>query len=219
MDEIIVRLARTLACLERLRILSCLVAEGESSPHELGRRLRIAPNALSMHLAKLTAVGLIKRRRSGAWSYCVAESPYGPGTLSGMTLNWLKEVLAQPKQAVDNCGLHEVRNSSSLECSKLLHDLVFEAATAFTDLRRLQILRHLAREGECAADVLGDHLQMSAWAVGRHTDKLVRRGYLCSRRAGDAVFYRLAETFKTPLHARLWKIVHTVWEAELLRTS
>ena len=217
--RIIVRLARTLACSERLRILSYLVMEGESPPSEVSRRLRIAPNALSMHLAKLTAVGLIKRRRSGAWSYCVAESPYGPATLSGMTLNWLKEVLAQPKQTVNNCGLHELRNCSSSECSKQLHGLVFEVATAFTDLRRLQILRHLAQERECRVDVLGEQLQMSVWAVGRHTDKLVRRGYLCSREADDIVFYRLASTLKTPVHARLWEIVRTAWKTGSLRTS
>jgi DNA-binding transcriptional ArsR family regulator len=219
MDEIIIRMARTLACLERLRILSYLVAEGEAPPSEMSRRLRITPNALSMHLARLTAVGLIKRRRSGAWSYCAAESPYGPGTLSGMTLEWLKRILTEPVQTLQNCGLHEVRNLSARECAKQLHRLIFEVATAFTDLRRLQILRLLAQEGEVEAHTLGERLQMSGWAVARHMSKLERRGYLCSRTAEESAFCALAKTFKTPVHARFWEIVKTAQKMTQLRTS
>jgi DNA-binding transcriptional ArsR family regulator len=219
MVEIIVRMARTLACPERLRILSYLVTEGETSPSEMSRRLRIARNALSMHLARLTTVGLIKRRRSGPWSYCIAESPYGPGTLSGMTSEWLRTILAQPAQTLQHCGLHELRNASASECSRQLHRLIFEAATAFTDLRRLQIVGFLAQEGEIGAYTLGEHLQMSAWAVGRHTDKLERRGYLRSRTVDEKVLYGLANTFKTPVHARLWEIVQTAQKTVLLRSS
>jgi DNA-binding MarR family transcriptional regulator len=196
-----------------------LSVAGETPPSELTRRLQIMPNALSTHLAKLGAVGLITRRRSGAWSYCSAESPYGSGTFSGMTLAWLREVLVQPQWTLQDCGLHEVRNSSNSASIDQIYRLLFEAATAFTDLRRLQILRHLAHEGETAADTLRTQLHMSAWAVARHTDKLVRRGYLAARITDTAVFFGLAKTFQTPLHVRLWEIVNSTWQAAPLRTS
>ena len=219
MDEIVVRLARTLASQERLRILSYLVAHGEKPPIAVGRELGIAGPALSGHLAKLAAVGLIKRRRSGSWSYCIAESPYAATTLSGQTVAWVRELLAAPERALKNCGLHEVRNRSVADVQTQLHRLIFEAATAFTDLRRLQILRRLERVGEASAETLCNELKMSAWAIGRHTSKLVRRGYLTVRQVDAAEYYRLAAQNKTPVHARLLAIVRSTWLEKPVRTS
>lgn len=219
MDEIIVRLARTLACRERLRILSCLVAHGELPPTTLNRKLGLSPTALSGHLAKLVAVGLIKRRRSGGWSYCVAESPYGESTLSGMTLAWLRQVLAQPERTLQDCGVHEFRNASVKQMQKLVHDLIFDAATAFTDLRRLQLLHFLQPMVTAPAITLVTTLQMSAWAVDRQTSKLMRRGYLSAAMTQGGMAYRLAGRFKTPLHARLYEIVRRTWQDAVLRTS
>jgi DNA-binding MarR family transcriptional regulator len=117
------------------------------------------------------------------------------------------------------CGLHEVRNPSKSAIADHVDRFLFEAATAFTDLRRLQILRYLAREGVTTSDTLRTQLRMSAWAVHRHTDKLIRRGYLTAQITDDAVLYRLTDTFKTPLHARLWEIIQSAWETNGLRTS
>ncbi len=219
MDDIIVRLARTLACEERLQILSYLVAAGERPPTEVARELGLSPNALSGHLSRLGTVGLIKRRRSGGWSYCVAESPYNDSTLSGRTLVWLRDLLATPRKELKACGCDEPRNISTAQARKQLHNLVFEAATAFTDLRRLQILRYLARGGEATAETFSNKLKMSAWAVARHTDKLIRRGYLGVRTAEGNEWYRLAESFKTPIHRRLWEIVRSSWDEKNRRSS
>jgi DNA-binding MarR family transcriptional regulator len=218
-DELIVRLARTLACDERLRILAALIDAGEKPPSVLADELKLLPSALSAHLTKLATAGLIQRRHSGGWSYCVAKSPYNESTLSGRTLAWLRDLLNHPQAVLERCGLREVRNISAAQAQAHLHRVLFDAATAFTDLRRLQILRWVAVHGEASLETLCGELKMSVWAAGRQTDKLVRRGYLCrSGRDGETVF-RLAPRFKTPLHAALWKIVQASWAANRLRTS
>ena len=218
MDEIIVRLARTLACKARLRLLACLVSDGEKPPTALARKMRMTPSALSAHLAKLTTAGLIQRRRSGAWSYCIASSPYGPSTLSGKTANWIGQLFSSSAKATKDCGLHEVRNSSSAAEDGKLRELIFESATAFTDLRRLQILRRLLRAGTASGPSLCRDLKMSQFALRRHCDKLLRRGYL-THLAEPEPCYRLADTFKTPIHAQLWQIVRENLRTEKLRTS
>lgn len=218
MDEIIVRLSRVISCYERLRILSLLVRDGERSPTAISRELGLSANALSGHLAKLAAVGLIRRRRSGGWSYCVAESPYGATTLSGKTSRWLCGLLANPERALKSCTVADLRIRSGKSAADPLHRVVFEAATAFADLRRLHILRYLDRSGEATSAKLSSALKMSPWAVGRHTDKLLRRGYLVSQTVEKTVRYRLADKFKTPIHAWMWEIVRTSWKVQL-RTS
>ena len=219
MDEIIVRLARTLACEERLRVLSQLIARGEITPTDLGRRLQIAPNALSAHLARLTSVGLMSRRRSGARVHCVARSPYDASTLSGMTFAWLRTMLrdaAAPTRR--RCGRLDRRRRRSRPTAEI-HARVFDAATAFTDVRRLELLRFLRRTEQASATTLCQQLRMSRWALDRHTAKLIRRCYLVSEATDEDVIYRLAGSFKTTVHERLWKIVCAAWDRAQLRTS
>ena len=185
MDEIVIRLARALASFVRLQVLSRLVAAGETSPTRLGRELQMSLNSLSGHFAKLAAAGLIKRRRSGRWSYCVGDSPYNPATLSGRMVAWLRGVLAMPKQTLRDCGDKEAHRLSVEEAQTRVHRFVFEAATAFTDLRRIQILRFLATGAEVTAQRMSKKLSMSAAAVSRHTNKLMRRGYLSTAASLD----------------------------------
>jgi DNA-binding transcriptional ArsR family regulator len=219
MDEIVIRLARTLACHERLRILSLLVENGELTATAIGERIKLSKNVLSAHLSKLATVGLIKRRRSAGWLYCSAESPYGKSTLSGTTLAALQEWLASPRATLQACGVRELRNDSDGEIARRLYEIVFEAATAFTDLRRLQILRQLVQRGEMSTESLRSTLKMSPWAAMRHTDKLLRRGYITRAGGEGAESYRLGREFKTPIHARLWRIVQGTWQETALRSS
>ena len=240
------RLARTLASFQRLRILSRPAVAGEKSPTRLGRELQMPLNSLSGHLAKLAAAGLMKRRHSGRWSYCVADSPYSPSTPSGRTAAWLSKVLSTPKRALRDCGDEEFHRLSAEEVQTRVQKLVFEAATAFTDLRRVQILRHLATGGEVTVEALGQELSMSESAISRHTNKLMRRDYLSTARpldlrtpratvagscaganrrnpslrsAGQSALYRLAPKFKTPIYAGLFEIVRSTWSQRKVRTS
>lgn len=53
MDEIIVRVARAIACLARLRMLTLLATEGEMAPTELADALGMRLNLVCDHLRRL----------------------------------------------------------------------------------------------------------------------------------------------------------------------
>ena len=212
MDEVIVRIALAIACLARLRILSRLARAGETAPSELARQLGMSLDLVCAHLRRLSAAGLILRRRSGVWRYCTAESPYSRGALSERMTSWLCEALGRPGLTARNCRAEQLCNSSDPAGERELHRVIFDAATAFTNVRRLQILRRLAGGDVVDLRTLGRELSMSDSAVSRHTAKLRRRGYLAASRAGRFVAYRVASQFKTPVHAGLFEIVCGAWE-------
>ena len=211
MDEIVVRVARAIACAARLDILSHLADVGETIPSDMARELSLAENVISTHLRVLTTTGLITRRRSGAKCYCQFDSPYEPQTLSGQIVSWLKPVLGHPRRALKNCRLREVRNSSDSEARARLHEVVFDAFTAFTNVRRIQILRRLFRGDAVTVEAMTRELGMSDAAVSRHTSKLVRRGFVARERLGSNAVFRLAAKHGSPIHSKAFDIVKSQW--------
>jgi DNA-binding transcriptional ArsR family regulator len=213
-DEIIVRVARAVACLARLRMLTLLANEDEMAPTELADTLDMRLNLVCDHLRRLSAAGLIARRRSGRWHYCSADSPYAPDAFSGKVSRWLRETLRASGRKGENSTVHELRNPSPRAAIAARIATVFDAATAFANVRRLQILRALAAgKGRDAAWLMRE-LHMSAPAVTRHTRKLIRRGYVTARRTGRRRSFQLADTFKTRVHARLLQLVSERWQEE-----
>ena len=201
MDEIVMQLARPLVSFERLQALSRLAVAGGEVSNLPGARTSDVFGLASGHLAKLVMGGLMMGRRFGRGCYCVGDSLSSPAPLSGMAAAWLRKALSTPKRTLGDCADEEIHRLSAEEARTRVHQLVFEAATAFTDLSRLQILRHLVAGGEGTAKALSKELRMAEWAVSRHRNKLVRRGYLSLRSAGRPALYRLAAQFKTPIHA------------------
>lgn len=61
-----------------------------------------------------------------------------------------------------------------------VNNALIKCFTAYTHLRRLLLLRYLARRGACTAEQLCAQLNMSAAAVQRHLRKLQRRSLLVS---------------------------------------
>ena len=110
MNEIIVRIARAIACLARLRILSCVARADEVMPTDLALELDLSRDLVAAHLRRLSAAALIQRRRSGARSFCMASSAYGQETLSGKMAAWLRQVLSDPARSIDNSEVEQVRN-------------------------------------------------------------------------------------------------------------
>ena len=212
MDEIIAQVARAIACFARLRILSRLAKTAEMAPTRLATDLAMPPPVISAHLRRLSSTGLIQRRRSGSWCYCVPKSPYSNRALSGMVASWLFGILRKPAEAIRDCRLSQVCNLAEGALEATLHTLIFEAATAFTNVRRLQILRQLSKNEVVTSEVLSQELSMSESAVSRHTAKLIRRGYVTLAQTKRPLGYRLAGEFKSPIHARLSKIVRSQWE-------
>ena len=214
MDEVIARVLRTVACFARLRILSRLLSGGEVTPSQLARDLRLSRDLVSAHLARLASAGHIQRRRSGARCFCSGRSPYSDRALSGGIAVWLREALASDAGSATGPPAAMHRDSPPPEP----HRVVFEAATAFTSPRRVQILRRLALGGDVGGTTLIQQLRMSETALSRHLDKLIRRGYVSAVRAGRGLLYRLTSAGKTPQHARLLEIVQAHWGKRDLRS-
>ncbi|MBM4045425.1 MAG: helix-turn-helix domain-containing protein [Planctomycetes bacterium] len=212
MDEIVIRLARAIASWPRLWILSYLAQHGEVTPTRLASKLRMPLNTLSAHLRILSSTGLILGRRSGGQCGYALISPYREQTLSGDMSRWLKGLLAEKATKEGHSGLLEVRNRSARAAHPSLHVTLFEAATGFTDLRRLQILRYLQSHPDVDRAHLVKELRMSPQAVGRHTAKLQRRGFITVQSKPDGrVCCRLASEYKTPVHRRMLQIVQKTW--------
>lgn len=212
MDELVVRIARAVACITRLRLLGCLAGGGELAPTKLAQSLAVDPALVCAHLRRLSAAGLVQRRRSGRWRYCRAGSPYSKETLSGRVTQWLRDILRDPRRTARTCGVEHLRDLSAAEVADLVYDAVFEVATAFTSVRRLQILRRLSNSPDADVRTLSRELHMSRPAVYRHCAKLLRRGFVTrSRTARGLLTYRPAASFSTPLHARLFEIVRETW--------
>jgi DNA-binding MarR family transcriptional regulator len=210
MDEIIMRTSRAMASHPRLRMLA-LLAQGEHTPTQLAKTLRLPLYGVSQHLHILFTASLITRRRSGAMNYCRMGSPYRVTTFSGKLVAWLGSLLNTPSTPEKkHSGLAQVRDVPA-ETAEVLHRTIFEAATAFTDLRRLQLLRYLARRQGADAQEVGAVLSMSPQAISRHVRKLVRRGYVQTHRLGHRVVYSSSPTFKTPIHRRLREIIEAAW--------
>ena len=208
MDELIVRVLRTVACTTRLRILARLMLADEVAPSQLARDLRLRPDVLSVHLARLASAGLIQRRRSGAKHYCSARSPYDDSMLSGQVVAWLRDALATSAQEPPTATSAQTRTARpSLDA----HRAVFDAATAFTHPRRIQILRRLAKGKPPDVATLMRELRMSDTAVSRHTDKLIRRGYVSPLSPARGITYQLVREGNTPIHGRLLAIVSRHW--------
>jgi DNA-binding MarR family transcriptional regulator len=207
MDDILVHVCRTIACYPRLKILALLANKPEISPTELARELKMPLPKISDHLRRLSAAGLIQRRPSGVRCYCVAKSPYGETALSGKLSRWLFRVLRE--HSSDKSSSSAKRNGTSRPAEST-PELIFNAATAFTHLRRVQILRHLQARGEGDSETMTTKLKMSLPALSRHCAKLARRGVLVSEETADGWKCRLGDRPKTPIHQEMFEMIRSV---------
>ena len=207
MYELIVRIARAIACVPRLRILSCVAGADEIMPTDLAQELGMSRDLVAAHLRRLSAAALIQRRRLGVRSYCIASSPYAEHTISGRMAAWLRQVLGDPARAMRDSEVEQVRNCRGSDAQSQLRGVIFDAATAFTDVRRLQILHRLMRGRTATVEVLVRELSMSRPAATRQTAKLIRRGYVEAGRSGRNLVYCLSRDSKTSIHAELFDIV------------
>jgi len=176
--EPVVRLFRLLASRRRIRILRLLAVMGELPVLVIARATGDSMARASVHLGLLASAGLVWRRRSGRRVYYyVAEEPGSP--LVAAVVEALRRVFAIiAKSDPRRVALADQTSSPTSSDAAL-----FACFTAFTHPRRLQIIRHLMRQGTASFAELCVALSMSPRACMRHLDKLDRRGYL-SRRVG-----------------------------------
>jgi len=186
--EFVAYLFRALANRSRIRILRLLGVLGQMNVGQIAQVTAIKLERTSAHLKILAAVGLIWRSRSGrVVGYHLAERPGHPVTAAVL------QVLRRVFRAVTATDSKEVAHADQVDSTTCSDAALFACFTAFTHPRRLQIIRHLAREGTATSRALTSTLSMSASALQRHLEKLERRGLVRARVVGRRATYALTQ--------------------------
>lgn len=209
MLEALAAMCRTLACDTKLLILYHLAREGELPAAEIARRAFITPQLASIHLRQLMAMHLLARRRSAARVYYRLAADDAASGLPGI-LNSLRRALDHATRP--DLGGHEppIRHLAPATARKVQAnvaralDAIFDASSAFANVRRLQILGLLRRKGRCDLSTVVGELRMSPPACLRHMDKLRRRGYV--RHEGSGAWSLLMKGHST-FHSELLGLI------------
>ena len=203
MLETVATCCRGLACEARLVLLYHLAAVRELRASELAERACVPRDHASQHFRRLVAADLLHPRRSGR--------SIAPGVL-------VRKAFLEPQWATQ--GWERVKTVHlSPRAARVLPepalrvaDVVFDAATAFAHVRRLQILRFLDQCGARHAIALGESLHMSPQACWRHLDKLRRRGYVSGHLRGLCT---LSMKHSSPFHSALLCHAREDWGQDL----
>jgi len=191
MLETVARISRAVASEARLAMFAELANEPEVCPSDLASVCRMTRPVVASHLKVLTSAGLVFSRRSGPRIfYSLAIDSPGPEARS--TSKLIRRAFRDPLWALRGCSceslMHVTPELAGVSPQTLrVMDVIFDAATAFTNVRRLQIVRYLQTRGTARLSELVAELRMSPQAASRHADKLRRRGVLCvgEGRAGE----------------------------------
>ena len=146
------RTCRALANRTRLRILALLIDDPGQRVTAVAEQLEMSVPAASLNLRALEARGLLQARRSGKY---VEYSPVSDADAEplGELLKALRSQLRRGSGAVDE---------------------IFQAATAFTHPRRIELFRQI-HAGEADLAQLRRATRISARALHRHAAKLEAR--------------------------------------------
>ena len=213
MLEKLANVCRALASESKLLIVHILSRKTELPATDIARETDMTKPMVSNHLKQLVALGLASPRRSGAHVF-YSLGVHQPSQQTFDPLPLVRLALNDAKWASKGWETTELVHLSSETATQLspvtahVLDIVFDAATAFGNVRRLQILRLLGSSGARTATEIRQELSMSASAVDRHLEKLWRRGYV--RQEGGV--WRLRKDAKTPFHAKLWALVRSALE-------
>ena len=213
MLEVITASCRALACEARLVVLYHLSVVPELQASKLAGRAHTPADHVSQHLRRLVAADLLRCRRSGRYVYYRLHIPSSrPSRLALGRL--VRHAFADTEWATqrwDEQGIiHLSPRAASVLPKEVLRaaDVVFDAATAFSHPRRLQILRVLADGKSHPIGTLGRSLHMSPLACSRHLDKLRRRGYITEPTPG---LLALSSTHRSACHQALLRDVRRHW--------
>ena len=203
--ETIAASCRALACDARLLILYHLALEDELQTSELARRVRTSQDATSHHLRPMAALGFLFQRRSGARVFyrLNGSNEIRAGFVLGGVV---RRALLEPRWATGGWSADRVLHVAPETAAKVTRsvlralDVIFDAATAFTHIRRLQLFRWMGQQGLGTIPAMSTALSMSPLACCRHLDKLRRRGYVAEE---SPCAWGPATQPKTPFHGEL----------------
>jgi len=186
--EPLVRLFCILANRCRIRIVRLLAVMGEMPLLSVARATSGRMPQVSARLGRLASAGLVWRRRSGRRvCYCLAGQP-GSRLVAGVL-----EALRRTFAIIGKSSLRRVARADRADSPTSSDAALFACFTAFTHARRLQVIRHLERQGSALLAEPCPALPMSQRACMRHLDKPDRRGHLGRRVRGSQAIYCLRE--------------------------
>ncbi len=173
---------RALACEPNLLVLHALCPDVELSSAKLALRAMLPAPQVSGRLGVLAARGVVQRRRSGAHVYYRLVDQDG-GQRRFWPWGLVRGTLADPSAAAAGWEHGRTLHLSPGTLKKVpagvatAMDIIFDAATAFANVRRLQIVKLLQQKSGCSTVEVQRTLKMSPPACWRHLGKLKRRGY------------------------------------------
>jgi DNA-binding transcriptional ArsR family regulator len=207
--ETVVAACRAVASGPRLRLLHALSVTRELTVGELAERSVLEAGLASIHLRTLAAAGLVVRRRSGARVHYRLAPPQ-PREVAFVPTRLLHRAFGEPGWAMKGWRHDRLVHVQAAALPGLVEDVagvfdvVFDAATAFTHMRRLLIVRLLVRAGLSNEEGIRADLSMSRAACYRHLSKLERRGYV--RQRGDGS-WALTSSHSSRFHGALLSLV------------
>ncbi len=202
--KLIVAAFRTLANRPRLRLLHAIHAQPGITVHALAAAVRQPLYTTSHHLKLLSEYRFIHTQPSGRHVQCQpVQTPTAGNRFLSSLQAWVQDLFAPgdlDRTVVQVC---EPGTTPSWEA---VFEALVKLCTTYTHLRRLLILREVARRGACSSAELMEAVGMSADATRRQVAKLCRRGLLAAdETAPDR--WQLAPPAGPDARRQLWSLV------------
>ena len=187
--DLIVAVCRALANRNRLRLLRVIHAQPGTTAHALATTTALPAESVSKHLKLLGSFHLVSATPQGRY---VRYAPPSPRSTSHPFLRDIQALLhGLFGSTQSNSTLGQVWNRTPPPLEEAEEELLMKLFTTYTHLRRLLILRYLARSGACTAEQVADSVRMSNPAVNRHLHKLRRRAVVSATEV-PPVLWKLA---------------------------
>ena len=197
--QLIVSVCRVLASRPRLRLLRSIHAQPDLTVEALAAAVALPAASASRHLRLLANYQLVRATPHGRYVHYAPAQPRSTGN------RFLRDLQAYLR---DMLGATQPGNVLAQLCAETrepswdsVYDALFKLFTAYTHLRRLFLLRYLARQGASTTGRLCEQLKMSAAAAHRHLHKLRRRALLMV--SDVSATWAFAPPSKLPGHRRL----------------
>lgn len=201
--HLVVSVCRVLASRSRLRLLRVIHEQPGLTVEALASAAALSVPVASRHLSSLANYQLAQATPGGRY---VRYAPARPRSTSHRFLLEMQAYLQDMLGAQQPAGVLANVCAEAVEPTwTAVHDALIKLFTAYTHLRRLFLLRYLARRGASTVEQLCAQLNMSAAAAHRHLHKLQRRGLLMS--SADSNSWMMATHLKPSGQRRLLAIV------------
>jgi DNA-binding transcriptional ArsR family regulator len=174
--QLIVTTCRVLASRPRLRLVQAVFAHPDATVQTLAHSVGQPVSTTSHQLHLLSGYRFLQTEPGGRQVYC---QPVQTAFATQPFLRSLQELLHDLFAHADlDRTLVQVCDADIPPSWEAVFEALLKLFTAYTHLRRLLILREVARRGACSAADLVESIGMSPDATRRHVAKLRRRGLL-----------------------------------------